>query len=62
MVEDAEDPAGPAAGSVGEPVHLSGEQARQGEIVLRTPARRAIFVAGLIGVVILALIVMIVRG
>jgi hypothetical protein len=29
--------------------HLSAEEARGGEIVLRTPARRAIFLGGLIG-------------
>jgi hypothetical protein len=34
-------------------IHLSAEQARGGEIVLRTPARRAIFVGGLIGALIL---------
>lgn len=27
---------------------LSGEEARQGEIILRTPARRAIFIGGLV--------------
>jgi hypothetical protein len=32
------------------------EKARGGEIILRTPARRAIFLAGLIGVVVLAVI------
>ncbi len=32
------------------------EKARQGEIILRTPARRIIFIAGLVGVVIVALI------
>jgi hypothetical protein len=31
-------------------------KAQQGDIVLRTPARRAIFIAGLIGALILALI------
>lgn len=32
------------------------EKARQGEIILRTPARRVIFFGGLIGFVLLALI------
>jgi hypothetical protein len=32
------------------------EKAGGGEIILRTPARRAIFLAGLIGVVVLAVI------
>ncbi|MCR4268700.1 peptide ABC transporter permease [Nitratireductor sp. ZSWI3] len=35
---------------------ISGEEARQGHIVLRTPLRRAIFVAGLAGIVFLALL------
>jgi hypothetical protein len=29
------------------------DKARQGEIILRTPLRRAIFIAGLVGMVIL---------
>jgi hypothetical protein len=33
------------------------EKARGGEIILNTPARRAIFIAGLIGAVLLALAV-----
>lgn len=32
------------------------EKARGGQIILRTPVRRAIFLAGLIGVVVLAII------
>ncbi|WP_295810574.1 peptide ABC transporter permease [uncultured Nitratireductor sp.] len=36
--------------------HLSGEEARQGHIVLRTPLRRTIFIAGLAGIVVLALV------
>ena len=32
------------------------DKARGGEIVLRTPARRAIFLAGLIGVVLLVVV------
>jgi hypothetical protein len=35
------------------------EKARGGEIILRTPARRAIFLAGIIGAVVLAAIVLI---
>jgi hypothetical protein len=34
------------------------EKARGGEIILNTPARRAIFLAGLIGAVVLALVLM----
>lgn len=36
---------------------FSAEQARQGEIILRTRARRIIFIAGLVGLVLLALLV-----
>lgn len=36
---------------------LRGRDARQGEIILRTPARRAVFVAGLVGIILLALMV-----
>jgi hypothetical protein len=36
------------------------EKARGGEIILNTPARRAIFLTGLIGAVVLAVILMIV--
>ncbi len=32
---------------------FSGRDARQGEIILRTPLRKAIFIAGLIGFVLL---------
>jgi hypothetical protein len=32
------------------------EKARGGEIILRTPARRAIFIAGLAGAIVLALV------
>jgi hypothetical protein len=35
---------------------VSGREARQGEIILTTKPRRAIFIAGLIGIVVLALI------
>ena len=37
------------------------EKARGGEIILNTPARRAVFVAGLIGAVVLAFILVIGR-
>jgi hypothetical protein len=37
------------------------EKARGGEIILNTPARRAIFLTGLIGAVVQAVILMIVR-
>ncbi len=37
------------------------EKARGGEIILNTPARRAIFLTGLIGAVVLAVILMTVR-
>jgi hypothetical protein len=37
------------------------EKGRGGEIILNTPARRAIFIAGLIGAVVLALALTIVR-
>lgn len=33
---------------------FSSQQARQGEIILRTPLRRFIFIAGLAGLVVLA--------
>lgn len=34
----------------------SGERVRQGRIILNTPRRRAVFIAGLVGFVLLALI------
>jgi hypothetical protein len=37
------------------------EKARGGEIILNTPARRAIFLAGLVGAVVLALVLMFVQ-
>jgi hypothetical protein len=37
------------------------EKARGGEIILDTPARRAIFLSGLIGAVVLAIVLMFVR-
>jgi hypothetical protein len=39
-----------------DPPTISAEDARSGEIILRTRARRAIFIAGLVGFVLLALI------
>ncbi len=36
---------------------FSGQNARQGEIILRTRAQRIIFIAGLVGIVLLALVV-----
>jgi hypothetical protein len=36
---------------------FSAEQARQGEIILRTRTRRNIFIAGLVGIVVLAIVV-----
>ena len=39
---------------MGEPIHLTGEQARQGEIVLKHRSARGVFLGGLIGSVILA--------
>lgn len=36
--------------------HISAENARGGEIILRTRRRRIIFIAGLVGFVILALL------
>ncbi|TPK69433.1 peptide ABC transporter permease [Mesorhizobium sp. B2-4-19] len=35
---------------------FSGQDARQGEIILRTRAQRIIFIAGLVGIVVLALV------
>ena len=36
--------------------HISGQDARGGEIILNTRRRRAIFIAGLVGIVVLGLI------
>jgi hypothetical protein len=41
----------------GRPVHLSADEARGGEIILRTRARRLIFLAGIAGIVILAVLI-----
>jgi hypothetical protein len=39
-----------------QPTPYPAEKARGGEIILKSPARRAIFVAGLIGTVVLVLV------
>ncbi len=44
-----------------EGITLSGEEARQGEIILRKPWQRAVFIAGLAGGAILALIAIFAR-
>ncbi|MGO4637119.1 hypothetical protein AB4Z43_01615 [Mesorhizobium sp. 2RAF45] len=36
---------------------FSAQQARQGEIILRTRTRRIIFIAGLVGILVLAVVV-----
>jgi hypothetical protein len=40
-----------------EPAPYPAEKARGGEIILRTPLRRMIFIGGLIGTVIVALVI-----
>ena len=40
----------------GKPREFSGRDASQGHIVLRTPARKALFIAGLAGLVLLAVL------
>jgi hypothetical protein len=44
-----------------QPPPYPAEKARGGEVVLKTPARRAIFLVGLIGAVVLVLILALVR-
>ena len=44
-----------------QPAPHPAEKARGGEIILKTPARRAIFFAGLIGAVVLILVLALVR-
>jgi hypothetical protein len=44
-----------------QPAPYPAEKARGGEIILKTPARRMIFVAGLIGAVVLVLVLVFVR-
>jgi hypothetical protein len=55
-----EGPAQPAP-PPNEPQSYPAEKARGGEIILKTPARRAIFIAGLAGAVLLVLILTFVR-
>ena len=43
------------------PVHISAEDARGGEIVLRTRARRLIFVAGLVAVIVVVVLAWFIR-
>lgn len=45
----------PAPGKAGNGPVYSGDEVRQGEIILRTPARRFIFLGALAGFVLLAL-------
>jgi len=40
----------------GEPPRLSAEKARGGEIILRTPARRWIFIGGLVALIVIAVV------
>jgi hypothetical protein len=39
-----------------EGIVISAEKARQGQIILRKPWQRAVFIAGLIGIVVLAVL------
>lgn len=39
-----------------ERIVISAQKARQGEIILRKPWQRAVFIAGLIGIVVLAVL------
>lgn len=39
-----------------EPIVISAEKARQGEIILRKRWQRAVFIAGLFGIVVLAVL------
>jgi hypothetical protein len=41
-------------GEADEPVHLTAQEARGGDVVLRTPARRAVYIAGLVLVIVVA--------
>ncbi len=41
---------------------LSAEEARQGEIILRTRTRRIIFIAGLVGLVVVAFLLQFATG
>jgi hypothetical protein len=44
-----------------QPTTLSGEKARGGDIVLKTPLQRWLFIAGLVGAVLLVLILSLFR-
>jgi hypothetical protein len=44
-----------------QPAPYPAEKARGGEIILRTPLRRAIFIGGLIAIVVVALLLMLWR-
>ncbi len=46
----------PSSAADGKGATLAGQDARQGEIILDTPARKGIFIAGLAGAAILALV------
>lgn len=41
---------------LGKPKEFSGQDTRQGEIILRTPMRKAIFIAGLAGCILIVLL------
>jgi hypothetical protein len=41
-----------------DPIHLSAEEARQGEQVLRKPWERIVFLVGLIGAIILGVVLL----
>lgn len=53
---------GPEAPPARGPATLRGEEARQARIVLRTPRRKAVFIAGLIGAVILAIVLVVIAA
>jgi hypothetical protein len=41
---------------VGHHIELTGKEARQGQIILNTPLRIAVFMGGLVGLVVLAIL------
>ena len=43
-------------GEPDEPIHLTAQEARGGDVVLRTPARRAVYIAGLVLVMVVAVV------
>jgi hypothetical protein len=51
-----EGPAEPAPPPRDEPIVVSGERARGGEIILTRPVQRWVFIAGLAGAVVLAFV------